>query len=69
MKKIKEMLKKSKDKIKKINYDRWSEILTIIIEIMFVISLIILHFKLQDLYTKYNELNFKLYEIKRGIND
>lgn len=69
MKKIKTILKKIKDKIKKINYDRWSEILTIIIEIMFVIALIVIYFNIQDLYTKYNELNFKLYEIKRGIND
>ena len=48
-------------------YDKWAERLTIIIEIMFLISILVIYFKLQDLYNKYHELNFKLYEIKEEI--
>ena len=66
---MKKILEKLKDKSNKINYDRGAEILTIIIEIMFLILIIFIYFKIDDLYNKYNELNFKLYEIKRGIND
>ena len=53
--------------MKKINYDKWAERLTIIIEIMFLISILFIYFKLQDLYDKYNHIKVDVYEIKEEI--
>ena len=53
--------------MKKINYNRWAEILTIAIEIMFLISIALIFFKLQDLYDKYNHIKVDVYEIKEEI--
>jgi len=49
------------------NYDKWAERLTIIIEIMFLISIALIFFKLQDLFNKYHELKVEMYEIREEI--
>jgi hypothetical protein len=51
----------------KINYNKWAEILTLVIEIMFLLSILLIYFKLQDLYDKYNHIKADVYEIKEEI--
>jgi hypothetical protein len=51
----------------KINYNKWAERLTIIIEVMFLLSILLIYFKLQDLYDKYNHIKVDVYEIREEI--
>lgn len=52
----------------KINYTKLTFITQVLIEILIISTLLIIYFKLNDLYNKYHELNFKLYEQKERID-
>ena len=54
--------------MKKINYERLTFITQIIIETLIITTLLIIYFKLDDLYTKYNKLDFEIHEQKERID-